>query len=115
MIALTPHMRILVAVEPIDFRAGIDALAGACRQSPGVRRTLERFAFNVIALTTATHLDGPNNCRLVVDTPAFATRAPAYERFVDLDGVVLANGVAVGSHHPGAQLVKASETPSRSG
>lgn len=31
MIAITPHMRILVAVEPIDFRAGIDALAGACK------------------------------------------------------------------------------------
>jgi transposase len=25
-------MRILVAVEPIDFRAGIDGLVGACRQ-----------------------------------------------------------------------------------
>ena len=24
MIQITPHMRILVAVEPIDFRAGID-------------------------------------------------------------------------------------------
>jgi len=32
MIAITSHMRILVAVEPIDFRAGIDALAGACRR-----------------------------------------------------------------------------------
>ena len=32
MIALTPHMRILVAVELIDFRAGIDALAEACRR-----------------------------------------------------------------------------------
>ena len=32
MIQLTPHMRILVAVAPIDFRAGIDGLAGACRQ-----------------------------------------------------------------------------------
>ena len=32
MIQLTPHMRILVAVEPIDFRAGIDGLAGACRR-----------------------------------------------------------------------------------
>lgn len=32
MIQITPHMRILVAVEPIDFRAGIDALARACRQ-----------------------------------------------------------------------------------
>jgi len=32
MIQITPHMRILVAVEPIDFRAGIDALVGACRK-----------------------------------------------------------------------------------
>ena len=31
MIQITPHMRILVAVEPIDFRAGIDALVGAVR------------------------------------------------------------------------------------
>jgi transposase len=32
VIALTPHMRILVAVEPIDFRAGIDGLVDACRK-----------------------------------------------------------------------------------
>ncbi len=32
MIQITPHMRILVAVEPIDFRAGIDGLVGACRK-----------------------------------------------------------------------------------
>ncbi len=32
MIQLTPHMFILVAVDPIDFRAGIDALVGLCRQ-----------------------------------------------------------------------------------
>ena len=32
MIQITPHMRILVAVEPIDFRTGIDGLAGACRR-----------------------------------------------------------------------------------
>jgi transposase len=32
MIQITPHMRILVAVEPIDLRAGIDGLAGACRK-----------------------------------------------------------------------------------
>lgn len=31
MIQLTPHMRILVAVEPIDFRKGIDGLARICR------------------------------------------------------------------------------------
>ena len=32
MLQITPHMRILVAVEPIDFRAGVDALVGACRK-----------------------------------------------------------------------------------
>jgi transposase len=32
MIQMTPHMRILVAVEPVDFRAGIDGLARVCRQ-----------------------------------------------------------------------------------
>jgi transposase len=31
MISLTPQMRILVAVEAIDFRNGIDGLAGICR------------------------------------------------------------------------------------
>lgn len=32
MIQITPQMRILVAVEPVDFRKGIDALARVCRQ-----------------------------------------------------------------------------------
>jgi len=32
MIQLTPHMRILVAVAPVDFRKGIDGLARACRE-----------------------------------------------------------------------------------
>jgi len=32
MIQVTPHMRILVAVEPVDFRKGIDGLAALCRQ-----------------------------------------------------------------------------------
>lgn len=31
MIQLTPQMRILVAVEPTDFRRGIDGLARLCR------------------------------------------------------------------------------------
>jgi transposase len=33
MIQITPHMRILVAVEPVDFRRGIDGLAAVCRQT----------------------------------------------------------------------------------
>ena len=31
MIQITPHMRILVSVKPVDFRKGIDGLAGICR------------------------------------------------------------------------------------
>jgi len=32
MIQLTTHMRILVAIEPADFRKGIDGLARLCRE-----------------------------------------------------------------------------------
>lgn len=35
MIQITPHMRVLVAVEPADFRCGIDGLAATCRRSLG--------------------------------------------------------------------------------
>ena len=35
MIQITPQMRILLAVEPVDFRKGIDGLAALCRQSLG--------------------------------------------------------------------------------
>lgn len=31
MIQITPHMRVLAAVEPVDFRRGIDGLAQLCR------------------------------------------------------------------------------------
>ena len=33
MIQITPQMRILVAVEPVDFRRGIDGLAQVCREA----------------------------------------------------------------------------------
>lgn len=32
MIQITPQMRILVAVEPVDFRKGIDGLSRVCRE-----------------------------------------------------------------------------------
>ena len=32
MIQTSPTMRILVAIDPVDFRKGIDGLAGVCRQ-----------------------------------------------------------------------------------
>jgi transposase len=33
MLQITPHMKILVAVEPADFRRGIDSLARLCQES----------------------------------------------------------------------------------
>jgi transposase len=33
MIQITPQMRILLAVEPVDFRRGIDGLACLCREA----------------------------------------------------------------------------------
>ena len=32
MLQLTPHSRIFLAIEPVDFRKGIDGLAAVCRQ-----------------------------------------------------------------------------------
>jgi transposase len=32
VIAIVPQMRVLVAVEPVDFRNGIDGLVAVCRQ-----------------------------------------------------------------------------------
>jgi transposase len=32
MIQITPQMRILIAIEPVDFRAGIDGIARMCRE-----------------------------------------------------------------------------------
>jgi transposase len=31
MIQITPQMRVLIAIEPVDFRSGIDGLAQVCR------------------------------------------------------------------------------------
>ncbi len=35
MIQITPHMRILVATRPVDFRKGIDGLCALCRRELG--------------------------------------------------------------------------------
>lgn len=32
MIQIVPHLKVLVATEPVDFRKGIDSLACVCRQ-----------------------------------------------------------------------------------
>jgi transposase len=33
MIQITPTMKILLAIEPVDFRKGIDGLAQLCRET----------------------------------------------------------------------------------
>jgi transposase len=35
MLQLTPQSRIFLALEPVDFRKGIDGLAAVCRQALG--------------------------------------------------------------------------------
>ena len=35
MIQIAPQMRILLAIEPVDFRKGIDGLVAVCRQALG--------------------------------------------------------------------------------
>jgi transposase len=35
VIAIVPQVRILVAIEPVDFRSGIDGLARICKQKLG--------------------------------------------------------------------------------
>ena len=32
MVQLTPHMKIMVAIAPCDFRRGLDSLAALCKQ-----------------------------------------------------------------------------------
>lgn len=32
MIQITPHMRIILLIDPVDFRKGIDSLAACCRK-----------------------------------------------------------------------------------
>lgn len=35
MLQITPQMKVLVAIEPVDFRNGIDGLAAFCKSSLG--------------------------------------------------------------------------------
>ncbi len=45
MIQITPQHHLHLSVEPIDFRKGIDALVGLCRQSIGSPYDGAVFAF----------------------------------------------------------------------
>jgi hypothetical protein len=59
MIQIVPQMRILVAVEAIDFRNGIDGLARICKQA------LEADAFfRLFVRFSKSPTDGHKNTRL---------------------------------------------------
>ena len=42
MIQIAPQMRLLVAVEPADFRRGIDGLVRTCRETLGADHSRAR-------------------------------------------------------------------------
>ncbi len=57
MLQITPHMRVLVAVDPVDGRKGIDSLARLCRDKLGqdpfsgcvfIFRTRNRSAIKIL-------------------------------------------------------------------
>ena len=52
MIQITPQMKILVAVEPVDFRQGIDGLAQSCR----ARLHSEPFSWTVFIFRSRSGL-----------------------------------------------------------
>lgn len=47
MLKLTPHQRLLLAVDPVDFRKGIDSLAAVCKQ----KLALDPFGGAIFAFT----------------------------------------------------------------
>ena len=57
------------------------------------------------------HLYGAGDENLVMDAPAFASGPSSNPRFIDFDMLLrlAANLVALGAHHPGAELVKDAE------
>jgi len=47
MLKLTPHQRLLLGVDPVDFRCGIDKLIAVCKQ----KLTLDPFSGAIFAFT----------------------------------------------------------------
>jgi len=55
MIQITPHMRILLAVEPVDLRKGIDGLAALIPAASFRRFSMRRVKVNVTLFLRKTH------------------------------------------------------------
>ncbi len=52
MLQITPQMRVLVAIDPIDGRKGIDSLARLCRDNLGQDLTPDPFSGCVFVFRT---------------------------------------------------------------
>lgn len=89
MIQVAPQMRILVAVEPVDFRKGIDGLAGLCKDvlkpifysSKSYLFLVARFIFRGLSFGTTfsapPHTGGlGGRVTLTVELPAPTPRRP---------------------------------------
>ena len=72
MLQITPQMKILVAVEPADFRRGIDGLARLCQQSlqhdPFVGTV---FVFPTISSSRRSTMSGGAYATIVPNSPRF--------------------------------------------
>ena len=88
MIQLTPQMRILVGVEAVDFRKGIDGLAQVCREvltadpfSGWLFVFRNRFRWWPTSATPATMLEAHQLQRLIMaGDPRAADAAPVWRR-----------------------------------
>jgi hypothetical protein len=49
MIQITPRMRVLVAIEPVGGRKGIDSLARLCQEKPAEDPFQDVFSFSAVA------------------------------------------------------------------
>ena len=72
MIQITPQMRVVVAIEPADFRKGIDGLARLCHEALGhdpfggwvfVFRNRRATALKVLVYLCPCQLAGIDFCR----------------------------------------------------
>jgi predicted metal-binding protein len=70
MIQITPQMRVLVAIEPVDGRKGIDSLARLCQEklAEGVEILLANCLAHGRRQFVEVAANFPAECRYVLET-----------------------------------------------
>jgi hypothetical protein len=84
MLQLTPQSRVFVAIEPADFRRGIDGLAAQCPQrlgedsGPGnlrlVTQPARRVLFGVYRISSSNRIDRRKICIRILVGARMPTR-----------------------------------------